>query len=1407
MSLFDGIFKFAFKLIGIDLEPEAQSAGRSGVDYTAPATDAGISVVYGEMRKIPGTIIFRTTNDTVRNDIDNELLHLIIVWGEDNGAQVKQIYIDDIPIESSKFVIDGHKFAYEISIAGQQYSDPTLDKSGWAPKYNHPEGLLYSYIRLEKPANEPLFSARPKITADIIQPNIYDVRLGRPSTLASNPALQLYDYLVNPRYGKGLSQHDLDINSFKRAATQCDMLVDSYTGGEKVPLYTSNIRLDTTKSVKTNCEKLLVAMRASLPVVNGRLTLVLDDDRVPVPWELNDDTIVSDIAIEDASKRERFNQVTVQYYDNTKNGKVQDAVFPDKGSDVESQWLAQDNGIRLNKKFKIDTLNNVHEAHRLAEFIARKSRDQLKIQLTARDDAALLVIGDVIKVTNDIVGFNKKPFMLTDMACASNGEVQLSLVEHQSSHYSWKAGVPTQPIPDTVHHSRNPEAPSGLETEVIADNKLRVSWQSALSDFEYAVLVDNKVVKAADSTQQFVDLELNAGDYQFSVRAVNALGYRSDVATLIFSLALPSTPIIKTVSLTHNSVSLAASVLNAAVNTNFEWQFGGEGSQTTVLSPFISVASLLADKTYHGRCRTLSVSGVSAWKSFVITTTKPSASEQVTVLAIELSQAPTWIGTGAGLIPANAVNQVRVALTESHSKEELAFQTLTVSINTEADIITAELEHAENHTQSPLEITFEGQGTSSLTLTAKHDLQVQRQTFSLTGVTSKDLEEIRAEFSVIDELAESVLEQALNNEHLFDADLTSTLHLEQKTDTTNAVVSEAAAAQASENEAIATRINTVKSAVEDSNARIVKVQQTLVSADQALSTEVSQLTSTVGENHSEIKTYFVTKVDSKSAISQAKTELESKVDDNRAYLDQTFYTKSDANTAIAAESTRLEASIGGHIGAVSDALNVVKSDVKGNNSALNTLTLRTQDIEGNITAVNSRVDVAQSDVDGNTSAISALNLRAENIEKGVDANASQISDVKTTADGAATATQNLTTRVSNSEGRISSANLTLQSHAGTLGQLSARAELGVDVNGTVTGMTITPGKMRIKAGTFELLDNSNNSAVYFDSSSGKYTFKGHIVANSGSFSGHVNATSGTFKGRVEASSGSFSGHVNATSGTFKGKVEASSGQFKGEIEATKGVINSVTLRSCKWDAGISGLIEAYSGQLLFKKSNVMNAIVNTNGVLFGRRMVIKNNRQPKSTGLDIEYHDNGIQVRAEKFGVYVKSNDWAFYAGSGRVGPHTSAHETLLPKNLTPVEGDILCDDELMHIADISNAICTAKLSIAPMDVSARGVFAVRRNLTDFQPAGLEGLEEWEQLAYLYDIASINAGGEGAMNVCGEGGNLQTGDLICSSSMLGKGMRQPTQSEERYTIAQVRHNVTFDSPDQVKMVAVIYKRG
>ncbi len=116
---------------------------------------------------------------------------------------------------------------------------------------------------------------------------------------------------------------------------------------------------------------------------------------------------------------------------------------------------------------------------------------------------------------------------------------------------------------------------------------------------------------------------------------------------------------------------------------------------------------------------------------------------------------------------------------------------------------------------------------------------------------------------------------------------------------------------------------------------------------------------------------------------------------------------------------------------------------------------------------------------------------------------------------------------------------------------------------------------------------------------------------------------------------------------------------------------------------------------------------------------------------------------------------------------------------------------------------------------TARGIIVNRKMLeVKTLPAALGPLDEFEDLDEIasyqetYDQISFNGVGEGQVNVCGEGGDIQSGDLICTSNMVGKGMKQLDQdSFKPYTVAQSRETVTFSSPDEVKMIAVIYKCG
>ncbi|MBD1583505.1 hypothetical protein [Pseudoalteromonas sp. S16_S37] len=1284
----------------------------TGSLLTKPASDDAIKVIYGR-RKVQGTIVFQNvSNPDDNDDVTNDLLHLVIVWSE-AVSDIETIWLGDYPITDKRY--DGVAFAVNFPNGMHGYSDPHLKAAGFDPitKGHSLSGLACSYIRLEWLAGQDnVFSGVPNIQATISGCSIKGL-ISNSNYVSSNPAECLYDYLTNKRYGKGLSESELDRSSFINAAKICNTQVPLYDGAvDKRSLFTVNIALDTSNRVLDNVHSLLKTMRGSLPVINGKLTLLVEQDDPVVPHPITASMTRNTLKYSEGDKSNRFNRVVVEFPDEEKGFSTQQAIFPEPSSETFKKWSIEDNGVVLEHRAKINGITNYYEARQMARIIAMLSRESLALEMEVSPIALQYTHGDIIPINYEKLGFDNKPFRLIESVSMSDGWFKLKLREHQPHIYDWLNDHVRQPIPDSgLPDPRSVDAPEGISFENKNDGQVLINWVSRYYLFDVEIYRDNRRLVATHVTQpEYLTDALESGDYVIEIRARSSLGYSSQWVSASFSINAPSLPIIEELAVTHNMVTLLATVDDAGLGTSFEWRFTGEGTQKSAMGSQLTFAGLLPDKTYAGSCRTINVTGHSAWKAFEVRTKALTVSEMALTLQFKLTQSPSWFGAVFEWIPSNNVHNVQVELHDSISNTTLGTKQLSITLDVNSGFLTGKLESEQGEVFT---VSFEGQGTSSLTVSASFEGIAALQTFSAIGVSMGDLEGIKEQLNDIDELAESVLEQALDAENVFEADLHSTLKLEQKTDITNAVISEAVAAQATENEAIATKISSVKSEVEDSKAQIVEVSQTLATTEQALATKITQLTSTVDENHAEIKTYYITKADSESAVSQAKTELQSKVNDNLAYLNQTFYTAARTDDVISAKASELRAEYNDNHATITD--NYYTKSAANEAIAAKVTTLESK-VNKNISGL-SEVYFSKSDND------SALANFVRNVS------------------------------VSTPSGTASVINL-MTAHSNKLGQLEARAEIGVDVNGHVTGMTITPGQMRIKAGVFELLDNSNNSAVYFDTSSGRYTFNGH-----------VNATSGTFTGRVEASSGT---------------------------------LNYMTLQSCTWNVGNGSILNANSGQLSLSYYGMPNVKFWSNGDALVRHFQVINGAIKKETGVYVKDYKYGIQVDATSF---------ALYALNGEIGPHTSAHETLLPKELTPEPGDILCDDELMHIANISNAICTAKLSSSPMDVTARGVYTRRRSLTDSQPAGLIGFEEWEQLAYLYDVASINAGGEGAMNVCGEGGNLQTGDLICSSSMPGKGMRQPTQSEERYTIAQVRHNVTFDSPDQVKMVAVIYKRG
>lgn len=179
-------------------------------------------------------------------------------------------------------------------------------------------------------------------------------------------------------------------------------------------------------------------------------------------------------------------------------------------------------------------------------------------------------------------------------------------------------------------------------------------------------------------------------------------------------------------------------------------------------------------------------------------------------------------------------------------------------------------------------------------------------------------------------------------------------------------------------------------------------------------------------------------------------------------------------------------------------------------------------------------------------------------------------------------------------------------------------------------------------------------------------------------------------------------------------------------------------------------------------------------------------------------------------GVSSGSGGYAFRALTGGYSPFTGCHDGFILKTASPLPGDLLVDGVVVG-KKLSDVITEVSVSTAP-NQPVIGIF-VQTYPTDIanvppslkQPDGSPD-PAWYVYAPTHNLAVINGVGEGCMNVVGEGGNIQKGDLLVASSTPGKGMKQADDIMRGYTVARAREDAVF-APGEEKQIACIYLCG
>jgi hypothetical protein len=453
---------------------EQESARQQGVLVTQQGSNVNIPVVYG-YRQVGGTITFAETGAD-----NNRYLWVAYALSEGPIEGLKELFIDDnqlpadiIPLLNNGQTVTINKGKYKDRVQlqfahGIYNTTPSNSNIGtWsilqdAPSwkstmaYNGVAVLFARYewkkIETQEDAdNNPFSGSIPAIKASILGRKVASLTIASPDSytyvnaptrFSFNPAEILLDYLRNPRYGKGLTNDDIDWDSWKTAAAKCNQNVE-YVSGKTGSILTCHYVLDTAQTIFANTKTLLAGFRGYMPFSQGKYKLRIEDAGDPtditsgvatIVATFTEDNIQGPITYSAIERTSKYNQVSVSYVDPDKKWSVQSVIYPE--TDAERQvYIAKDGG-RVNKlDVAFPTITNYAIAKDMARLLFNKSRYQESVTFTASSQALELEVGDNINIQSKMLDFNTIPWRIVSMKINNDMTVDLGCVRNEDTIY------------------------------------------------------------------------------------------------------------------------------------------------------------------------------------------------------------------------------------------------------------------------------------------------------------------------------------------------------------------------------------------------------------------------------------------------------------------------------------------------------------------------------------------------------------------------------------------------------------------------------------------------------------------------------------------------------------------------------------------------------------------------------------------------------------------------------------------------------------------------------------------------------------------------------------------------------------------------------------------------------------
>ena len=493
---------------GVPEVPAAQEAERQqGVLVQQNGGGAvPIPVVYGD-RKVGGIVTYAETGAT-----NNKYLWVVYTFSEGPCVGVRELYLNDEALPSTVVAdlnggktvsIAEGKFKNRVTMRwspGVYFSNPASSTLGTelkgnlfkdAPSFTSTmvhNGLACLFVRYEWLAittqaeadANPFSGEIPRMQVYLKGRTVASLETSTSESYAygaagyserwsSNPAEILLDYLRNPRYGKGLTNTDIDWDSWRIAAAKCNTTVTYTSTNIQGPIMTCNYVLDTSYTIFQNVKILLQGFRAYMPFVQGKFKLKIEDAGHPTDilsgvatiianatssYQIRDESllenqydIMGDVVYTGIERSAKYSSVIVTYVDPDQKWSNQQVVYPVTEAEQQT-YIAIDGGRENKLEATFPTITNSAMAWDMARLLFNKSRYQETCRVRLSSQSFELEPGDNIRIQSQILNFGTTPWRVINIAYNDDYTFDVSCVRNPDSLYPYsRVGEPDVVLP------------------------------------------------------------------------------------------------------------------------------------------------------------------------------------------------------------------------------------------------------------------------------------------------------------------------------------------------------------------------------------------------------------------------------------------------------------------------------------------------------------------------------------------------------------------------------------------------------------------------------------------------------------------------------------------------------------------------------------------------------------------------------------------------------------------------------------------------------------------------------------------------------------------------------------------------------------------------------------------------